>query len=119
MRKTPWLMTQTWNNLLFAHWRVDQRQLRASVPEPFDIDLFDGDTWVGVVPFEMTNVGLGDALENTVALVISRAERPYLRACGRSVRVCSFSPSLDAGRRLPVAAARRFLNLHILGDHAG
>ena len=28
MPRGPWLMTQTWNDLLFAHWRVDISQLR-------------------------------------------------------------------------------------------
>jgi uncharacterized protein YqjF (DUF2071 family) len=28
MPSAPWLMTQSWNSLLFAHWRVDASQVR-------------------------------------------------------------------------------------------
>jgi uncharacterized protein len=52
----PWVMTQTWHNLLFAHWAVDPPLIRAHVPLGLDLDLFDGRAWVGVVPFHMTNV---------------------------------------------------------------
>jgi len=56
MPDAPWIMTQTWHDLLFAHWPIDPRVLRASVPLPLALDIFDGRAWVGVVPFEMTNV---------------------------------------------------------------
>ena len=52
----PWLMTQTWHNLLFAHWPIDVEQLRPKVPTTLELDLFEGAAWVGIVPFEMTNV---------------------------------------------------------------
>jgi uncharacterized protein YqjF (DUF2071 family) len=56
MPSGPWLMTQTWNDLLFAHWRVDSHALRERVPAVFELDLFDSEAWIGVVPFHMTNV---------------------------------------------------------------
>lgn len=52
----PWIMSQTWNDLLFAHWAVNPGVLRPLVPASFELDLFDGTGWVGVVPFYMTNV---------------------------------------------------------------
>jgi len=52
----PWVMTQTWHDLLFAHWPADATLLRGKVPAGFDVDLFDGQAWVAVVPFRMTNV---------------------------------------------------------------
>ena len=58
MPSAPWIMTQSWNSLLFAHWRVDASQVRRLVPGVFDLDLFDGEAWLGVVPFNMTNVGV-------------------------------------------------------------
>ena len=39
---TPWVMTQTWHDLLFAHWPVDAGVLREKVPSEFAVDLFDG-----------------------------------------------------------------------------
>ena len=52
----PWLMTQTWHDLLFAHWAVDAALLRERVPRALDLDLYEGRGWIGVVPFRMTNV---------------------------------------------------------------
>src|SRR5262245_50129959 len=54
--KRPWVMTQTWHDLLFAHWPMDPAPLRAIVPIAFELDLFDGKAWLGIVPFRMTNV---------------------------------------------------------------
>ncbi|MCU1386410.1 MAG: hypothetical protein JWL71_5107, partial [Acidobacteria bacterium] len=52
----PWIMTQTWHDLLFAHWRVDVDELAALIPSGLELDLFSGEAWAGVVPFHMTNV---------------------------------------------------------------
>jgi uncharacterized protein YqjF (DUF2071 family) len=52
----PWVMTQSWHDLLFAHWRVDERRLRPHIPAAFDIDRFDGSAWLSVVPFTMSHV---------------------------------------------------------------
>ena len=58
MPAAPWLMTQSWHNLLFAHWRVDASQIRRLVPTVFELDVFNNEAWLGIVPFRMTNVGL-------------------------------------------------------------
>ena len=52
----PWVMTQSWHDLLFAHWSLDPAVVRALVPSELPLDLFDGLAWVGVIPFRMTNV---------------------------------------------------------------
>jgi uncharacterized protein len=49
MRRGPWVIAQTWSDLLFAHWRVPPESLR--LPSGLQLDTFDGDAWVGVVPF--------------------------------------------------------------------
>ena len=46
----------TWHDLLFAHWQVPTEQLRQRIPEPLQIDTFDGAAWIGVVPFHMSGV---------------------------------------------------------------
>ena len=51
MPEGPWVMTQTWNDLLFAHWPVEAAAVRERVPASFELDLFDGQAWLGVVPF--------------------------------------------------------------------
>ena len=109
MPSAPWLMTQSWNRLLFAHWRVDASQMRRAVPGVFDLDLFDGEAWLGVVPFYMTNVGVRAAPALPWLSAFPELNvRTYVRVAGRP-GVYFFS--LDAGRRLAVVAARTLLNL--------
>jgi hypothetical protein len=47
----PWIMGQSWERLLFAHWRIDQARLRRFVPPLIPLDTFDGSAWIGVTPF--------------------------------------------------------------------
>jgi uncharacterized protein YqjF (DUF2071 family) len=47
----PWLMGQSWERLLFAHWRVDPEALSRVMPANVEPDVFDGDAWIGVTPF--------------------------------------------------------------------
>src|SRR6266436_2899180 len=54
----PWIMAQSWHDLLFAHWPVDAAMLRSHIPAGLAIDTFDGQAWLGVVPFSMTGVRL-------------------------------------------------------------
>ena len=49
-------MTQTWYQLLFAHWPIPAEVLRPLIPPCFDLDTFDGSAWIGVVPFGMRDV---------------------------------------------------------------
>jgi hypothetical protein len=42
---SQWLMTQTWNDLLFAHYALKPSIVRALVPEQLTLDLYDGAAW--------------------------------------------------------------------------
>ena len=101
----PWLMGQTWNDLLFAHWRVDRASLEALIPAPVVLDLYEGDAWLGVTPFFLS----GARARGTPPLPwLSRFPelnvRTYVEYAGRP-GIYFFS--LDASRRVAVAAARR------------
>jgi uncharacterized protein len=50
------IMHQNWGKLLFMHWRIDEELLRPLIPERLKIDTFDGEAWIGVVPFTMWDV---------------------------------------------------------------
>jgi uncharacterized protein YqjF (DUF2071 family) len=52
----PWIMGQTWERLLFAHWRVSLEQLREVVHPKIPIDTFDGSAWIGITPFTVTGL---------------------------------------------------------------
>jgi uncharacterized protein YqjF (DUF2071 family) len=109
MPEAPWLMTQSWNTLLFAHWRVDPSHVRHVIPAAFDLDLFDGEAWLGIVPFCMTNVGIRSTPRLPwISAFPELNVRTYVRVADRP-GVYFFS--LDAGGRLAVAAARALLNL--------
>ena len=106
---SPWVMTQTWSDLLFAHWPVDKVALAAQIPSSFELDLYDGEAWVGIVPFRMTNVsprgvpsvpGLSAFLELNV--------RTYVRFGGKG-GVYFFS--LDAESLVAVTTARTMFHL--------
>ena len=102
----PWLMRQTWNDLLFAHWPMEPALLRPLLPRSFELDTFDGSAWVGVVPFWMSGV----ALRGLPALPVfpELNVRTYVTAGDRAG---VFFFSLDAASRLAVWSARTFLNL--------
>jgi len=50
------LMRQWWGKLLFMHWPVAPSALRPLVPPQLSIDTYEGQAWVGVVPFKMWGV---------------------------------------------------------------
>lgn len=52
----PVIMYQKWRHLLFLHWPVPVAQIRPLVPAELDIDVFDGQAYVGLTPFTMTGV---------------------------------------------------------------
>ncbi len=102
-------MTQTWYNLLFAHWPVPAETLRPLIPPALELDTYDGQAWLGVVPFGMTRVyprrtfpvpWLSRFLELNV--------RTYVTLGGKA-GVWFFS--LDAANSAAVAIARRFFRL--------
>jgi uncharacterized protein YqjF (DUF2071 family) len=102
----PWIMAQTWYDLLFAHWPVRSETLRSAVPCELALDAFDGNCWVGVAPFHMSGI----RLRGMPALAgFSRFPelnvRTYVTFRGRP-GVYFFS--LDAGNFPAVWAARRF-----------
>jgi uncharacterized protein len=109
----PWVMTQTWHDLLFAHWRMDPLQLQTKIPTEFALDLFGGDAWLAVVPFRMTNVSArGVPALPWISEFPELNVRTYVRV-GNRPGVFFFS--LDAGSSLAVHAARTLLNLPYYG----
>ena len=54
----PWLMAQTWKDLLFAHWPVPAERLRPLLPASVPLDVREGSAWVGVTPFRVGAVRL-------------------------------------------------------------
>lgn len=100
----PWIMTQTWHDLLFAHWAVAPAVVRALVPQVLDLDLWDGKAYVAVTPFWMSRVrprwlpgipGHSTFAEINVRTYVTLDDKPGV-----------FFFSLDAASWLAVKAAR-------------
>src|SRR3982750_2959300 len=51
-----WVMGQTWDDLLFAHWRVSAAAVREHVPDALAVAEHDGSAWLGVTPFVVTGL---------------------------------------------------------------
>ena len=52
----PWVMRQTWSDLLFAHYPISYDVLRKLVPKELPLDAYNGTYYIGVVPFQMSSV---------------------------------------------------------------
>jgi uncharacterized protein YqjF (DUF2071 family) len=102
-------MGQTWDDLLFIHYRVDADELRALVPEGLGVQTHSGSAWLGVTPFVVTGLrarGLpplpfaSTFRELNVRTYVTRDEKPGI-----------WFFSLDASSQLAVEAARRLYRL--------
>ncbi len=109
IEKGPWVMSQTWLELLFAHWPIKPDALRSLIPTALEIDTFDGEAWVGVVPFRMRNIhprglpsvqGLSHFPELNVRTYVTTRGRPGV-----------YFFSLDASNPIAVAIARSVFHL--------
>lgn len=104
-----WIGRQQWKQLLFAHWPADKSILREKIPPEFEIDTFEGDAWVGAVPFVMSGVRFrGLPSVPGVSRFLELNLRTYVCYQGRP-GVYFFS--LDANQPIAVWAARRFFHL--------
>lgn len=102
-------MTMRWHHLLFAHWPIEPQILGRHIPKPLVLDTFDGQAWLAVVPFVMSDVRLRwlPPMPGTRSFPELNL-RTYTRCGGRS-GVYFFS--LDAQSRLAVRAARTAFHL--------
>ena len=105
----PWIMAQSWHDLLFAHWPIDADTVRRLIPSELEIDTFEGRAWLGIVPFRMSGV----RWRWTPALPWLSAfpelnVRTYVTAQGKP-GVWFFS--LDAANAVAVAVARMSFHL--------
>jgi uncharacterized protein YqjF (DUF2071 family) len=53
VRQPPWLLSQAWSDLLFAHWPVDPERLARMLPARVDPELFGDRAWIAIVAFRM------------------------------------------------------------------
>jgi uncharacterized protein YqjF (DUF2071 family) len=96
---------QSWRDLTFIHWRVPVAAVRDLIPLELEIDTWEGDAWVAIVPFDMQRIrpwwspavpGVSWFRETNV--------RTYVHREGRDPGVWFFS--LEASNTIAVLAAR-------------
>jgi uncharacterized protein YqjF (DUF2071 family) len=108
-------MAQRWNELLFAHWPVAANAIAPLLPSGLEVDIFDGQAWIGVVPFWMDRVRTRTIGEATISIpgTTSFPElnlRTYVRSKKTGLRGVYFF-SLDAASVLAVIGARTLFHL--------
>jgi uncharacterized protein YqjF (DUF2071 family) len=106
-----WLVSQRWNNLLFAHWPVPASSLAPLLPEGLQLDTFQGSAWLGIMPFRMDRVKVRGLPPIPGARSFPDLSlRTYVREerTGTPGVVCL---SLDASNLLAVAVGRAFYRL--------
>lgn len=105
----PWVMGQSWLDLLFHHVPVDADALRPHVPASLALDRFDGAAWISVAAFEIRGTRLRGLPpvprlsrfpELNVRTYVMHGDRPGI-----------WFFSLDAPGALAVATARRVYRL--------
>ena len=104
-------MRQRWEDLLFLHWRVPVSEIEARLPEGLHVDTFDGEAYLGVVPFAMRRVRPWwfvsvPLLSNFLELNV----RTYVHDENGVPGVWFFS--LDADQPVAVEVARRWFHLN-------
>jgi hypothetical protein len=105
----PWTLAQSWEDLLFAHWRVDAEQVRRLVPAGLELDEHDGSAWIGITPFVLSGFRLRGTLPlPRVSTFPELNVRTYVTAEGKP-GIWFFS--LDAASLVAVEAARRAYKL--------
>ena len=104
------VMFQRWEDLLFLHWKFSPPEIQRTLPAGLTVDRFEGDAWLGVVPFFMRAVRpaavpavpwFSNFLElNVRTYVVDAQGRPGV-----------WFYSLDCNRRAAVWLARTFFHL--------
>ncbi|MGJ8673770.1 YqjF family protein [Rubritalea sp.] len=100
---------QEWLDLAFFHWRVPKELIEVVLPDGLELDLFEGEAWVSVVPFRMEGVmlrglpnipGVSNFPELNLRTYVIRDGKPGV-----------WFYSLDADQAIAVWAARTFFHL--------
>ena len=102
-------MRMRWCDLAFLHWPVPAAEIQRHLPPGLELDLFEGQAWVGVVPFRMEDVApRGVPALPWLSAFAELNLRTYVVAEGKP-GVWFFS--LDAANPVAVRVARAVVHL--------
>lgn len=106
----PALLDQVWRDLAFLHWRLDPGLVAPLLPAGVRPDVHDGSSWVGLIPFRLTDARFGSG--PVLPYVGSFAETNVrLYGVDRAGRRGVVFASLEAQRLAFVLGARVALNI--------
>jgi len=108
-------MRQRWAGLLFLHWPVDPALIAERLPPGLHVDTYEGQAWLGVVPFFMDRVRpVGLPPLPWLSWFMELNVRTYVHDDAGNAGVWFFS--LDCNQPLAVEIARRAF--HLPYEHA-
>lgn len=102
------VMEQRWEDVTFLHWRYDPAAVQRLLPRTVEVDTFDGDAWVSLVPFRMVDLRLPGRRPLPFGSFPEVNVRTYVRSGARR-GVWFFS--LDIDRIAPTVVARSVYRL--------
>lgn len=105
------LLDQRWRDLTFVHWRVPAELVAPLLPVGARPDVYDGSSWVGLIPFRLTEArfGHGPALPYVGTFCETNVRLYSVDAAGRRGVVFA---SLESARLAFVLGARLALGLN-------
>jgi len=106
----PSLMHHKWRDLTFLHYSVEPEVVQALIPSELTVDTYQGQAWVGLVPFWMTGVRMSclPGVPGTHTFPETNV-RTYVHRNGENPGVWFFS--LDAANSFAVKGARATFGL--------
>ncbi|MFD7986081.1 YqjF family protein [Kitasatospora indigofera] len=104
------LLSQFWRHVLFVHWPVSPAAVAPLLPPGVVPDVWNGTSWVGLVPFTMEGLGLGRLGAVPYFGSFTEVNVRLYSVDGLGRRGVVFR-SLDCERLLPVLAARAAFRL--------
>ena len=112
---SSWTLGQTWEQTLWAHWRVPAAELRARVPRELAIEEHDGNAWLGILFFRVRALRARGALPLPgISSFLQLNVRTYVRGPDGLPGVWFFS--IDVSSRLAALGVRRIY--HVPAFHA-
>lgn len=56
--RLPWMMKQTWGDILFLHYPVKKEMIEILLPPKLQLDTFEGQAWITIVPYVIKSIGV-------------------------------------------------------------
>ena len=111
----PWRLRQRWNDLLFCHWPVPPASIQNLLPAGLEVDTYENEAYIGVIPFWMDRVRTRIVGDQTIAVPTTTQFpelnlRTYVRSRVSGLAGVYFF-SLDCASPLAVFGARTLFHL--------